>query len=54
MSRPYRLSRDWSFASDLTAAADATDGRTFDAAGTVPYYCPPHRSLGMEGVAVVE
>lgn len=46
--------RDGGFASDLTAAADAAFERTFDAAGTVPYYCTPHRGIGMKGVVVVD
>lgn len=27
---------------------------TFDEAGTYPYYCMPHRSLGMTGTVIVE
>jgi plastocyanin len=27
---------------------------TFNSAGTFPYYCSPHRSLGMEGTIIVE
>lgn len=44
---------DGSFASDLTADADASFSHTFDATGTVRYYCSPHRALGMKGTVVV-
>jgi len=47
------VARDGSFESDLTASADATFGHTFTTTGTYPYYCTPHRSLGMKGAVIV-
>ncbi|AZH26554.1 halocyanin domain-containing protein [Haloplanus aerogenes] len=47
------VARDGSFESDLTASADATFSHTFATTGTYPYYCTPHRSLGMKGIVVV-
>jgi len=43
-----------SFSSDLTDESGHTFSQTFDSAGTVKYYCEPHKSLGMKGVVVVE
>ena len=37
-----------------TAGADQTFEVRFDEAGTYPYYCLPHRSLGMAGTIIVE
>ncbi len=37
-----------------TAGADQTFEVRFDQVGTFPYYCNPHRSLGMTGTIIVE
>lgn len=37
-----------------TAGQGETFDVTFDQAGAFPYYCNPHRSLGMTGTIVVE
>lgn len=37
-----------------TAANGETFEVTFNTAGTYPYYCVPHRSLGMTGTIIVE
>lgn len=37
-----------------TAGAGETFEVTFDVPGTYPYYCRPHRSLGMTGTITVE
>ncbi|MEF8856042.1 MAG: plastocyanin/azurin family copper-binding protein [Haloplanus sp.] len=47
------VARGGRFESEHTASADATFGRPFDTTGTYPYYCTPHRSLGIKGVVVV-
>ncbi|MFB6096323.1 MAG: halocyanin domain-containing protein [Haloferacaceae archaeon] len=48
------VAEDESFESELYGAAGATFEQTFDDAGTVEYYCMPHRTMGMKGVIVVE
>lgn len=37
-----------------TASSGETFEVTFDEAGTYPYYCSPHRGLGMAGTVIVE
>lgn len=37
-----------------TAGTGETFEVTFDVPGTYPYYCNPHRSLGMTGTVIVE
>lgn len=37
-----------------TASSGESFEVTFDEAGTYPYYCSPHRGLGMTGTVVVE
>ena len=48
------VAEDGSFESELVAAEGHTFSQTFEAAGTVKYYCTPHRTMGMKGVVVVE
>jgi halocyanin-like protein len=45
-------SEAWS--SELTDAEGHTFSKTFESAGTVKYFCTPHKSIGMKGVVVVE
>ena len=37
-----------------TASSGETFEVTFDGVGTYPYYCSPHRGLGMTGTVIVE
>ena len=42
------------FESDLTAEVGFTFEHEFTASGTYPYFCTPHKVLGMKGIVVVE
>ncbi|WP_224333362.1 halocyanin domain-containing protein [Haloprofundus halobius] len=42
------------FRAPLTDRAGTTFARTFDETGVYPYYCTPHRGMGMKGAVVVE
>ena len=48
------VAEDGAFESELVAEEGHTFSRTFESAGTVEYYCTPHRTMGMRGVVVVE
>lgn len=48
------VEQDGAFESELKSSAGTTFEQTFDEAGTVLYYCNPHKSLGMKGAIVVE
>lgn len=46
-------SSDGRFSSGATAASTTFEHK-FDAAGSFPYFCDPHCSIGMKGLVVVE
>lgn len=48
------VERDGAFTSPYHDSEGATYQRTFDEPGVHPYYCEPHRSLGMKGGVRVE
>jgi len=48
------VAEDGSFSSQQAREAGHTYSQTFEAAGTLKYYCTPHEMLGMKGVVVVE
>lgn len=48
------VERDGEFESEYYETADATYEYTFDDPGVYPYYCEPHRALGMKGGVHVE
>lgn len=48
------VERDGRFESEFHDSAGATYERTFSNAGVFPYFCEPHRSLGMKGGVRVE
>lgn len=48
------VERDGDFQSEYHDTAEATFEHTFDGSGVFPYYCEPHRSLGMKGGVRVE
>lgn len=48
------VDQDGAFESDLVAEAGVHFEHTFSEAGTVKYYCAPHKALGMKGVVIVE
>lgn len=48
------VERDGAFTSEYHDSEGATYERTFEETGVYPYYCEPHRSLGMKGGVRVE
>ncbi len=48
------VARDDSFESQFHEEAGTTFEYTFDDAGLFPYYCDPHRAMGMKGGVRVE
>ena len=48
------VARDGQFKSEYHDSEGATFEHTFEATGAFPYYCEPHRSLGMKGGVRVE
>lgn len=50
----HNVVSDGNFESDYHTDAGVHFSQTFDSAGTVEYYCTPHKSMGMRGVVVVE
>jgi plastocyanin len=45
---------DGTFSSGSTAATPSTFEHTFEKAGSFPYFCDPHCSIGMKGNVIVE
>lgn len=48
------VERDGAFRSEYHEKEGATFEHTFESTGVFPYYCEPHRSLGMKGGVRVE